>query len=207
MTNDVKFHKGDKMKDERFNWKKFEINFLKKKSRFYSLKEMMEILKRSKQSIAMKLSRLRLRTKNSFFQEKVQLSETQKAYIAGAIDGEGCVSFSRNTKKRYITPLVVIANTNLKWIQSFKIDTKVGSVSEHKTHLWKKNWKPVYNYRLSSEKARWILREVFPYLRLKREQAKVLLALPKAYKRTNSLFRKREKLLDKMHKLNQRGLH
>ncbi len=44
-----------------------------------------------------------------------------KAYIAGIIDGEGCVSltgrFDRHGIKKYVTPIIQVANTNFALIE------------------------------------------------------------------------------------------
>lgn len=43
------------------------------------------------------------------------LSEVEKAYIAGIIDGEGCISIAKR-KVKYITPSLQISGTNKRGV-------------------------------------------------------------------------------------------
>lgn len=49
------------------------------------------------------------------------LSKTERAYLAGILDGEGCLSLGGRLNARYITPTVQVTNTRyelLLWLHS-----------------------------------------------------------------------------------------
>ena len=51
----------------------------------------------------------------------MQLSDTEAAYAAGILDGEGSICFSRNHTSRWPSPIVSVASTDrevLEWLQS-----------------------------------------------------------------------------------------
>jgi len=103
------------------------------------------------------------------------MTELEKAYVAGFIDGEGCVSFATRKVKQvtYITPTVQIANTNrsvLQWIAEL-YDVNVYDRIEDPRPTRKK----VYRVVVCGEIARQMLKDVYPYLKVKREQAKIIL--------------------------------
>lgn len=106
-------------------------------------------------------------------------SETEKSYLAGIIDGEGCImvihhkpSSKSGHRWEYWTLRVSVCNTNkllIDWILercggNFQI-----SVSKIKTY------KDTYTWRVDSKRAKPILELILPYLILKKDQA--LLAL------------------------------
>ena len=105
------------------------------------------------------------------------MNAIEKAYIAGIIDGEGCLTTCMNFSKGYgfIATQLVIGNTDfalLKWLQR---TTGVGSISEQKrqNHKWKRSWR----WSVSGRQARTILRGVFPFLQTKRRQAALFIEL------------------------------
>ena len=102
------------------------------------------------------------------------------SYLAGIIDGEGCISIS-DTRKNTYTKFDVnfnVTNTSLplmKWlIEHFGgvYYTKgYNGQSSHKPH-----WRTSYNWRPKGRRNREILLlGVLPYLVIKKEQAKLLL--------------------------------
>ena len=87
------------------------------------------------------------------------------AYIAGLLDGEGTVSITSQLDLR-----VCIRNTNravLDWIKSV--------IGEGNIYGDKRREKVCYSLELSSNKAAHFLKSVYPYLRIKKLQAKVAL--------------------------------
>jgi hypothetical protein len=114
------------------------------------------------------------------------LTEAEKGYLAGIIDGEGCIRLARRLGKRgqhiYLIQ-VVIANTSPKlheWLES-KIPGS-GYVNK-KTHYTDPRpsshpaqWKPSYRWIVSGSRfAIVFLKEIAPYLIIKREQAELLI--------------------------------
>lgn len=104
--------------------------------------------------------------------------ETERAYLAAAIDGEGCITFK--TRRTSRTPWlydvrVYITNTNLQWLQWIQSVLGVGRIH--------KNGRPSsvrckvgYRYCVDAKIAIAVLREVRPYLRIKGPQADLAIA-------------------------------
>jgi len=142
------------------------------------------------------------------------LSETEAAYLAGIIDGEGCVSVGWRLKK-YLTPTLQITNTRLElleWVKA-RCGGSIYSPAEKRP-----NRKPSHLWTTAGQKALNVLREVRPYILLKGEQIDLLLALPRqSTKERDSLGRIKAKmgpeelaqnreLVAKMRELNRRGV-
>ena len=114
------------------------------------------------------------------------LSETEKGYLAGIIDGEGCIMLARHLGKhdKHVYHLYLsIANTSMalhRWLeerlpgagyvkqhQQAKLDARPGANPEH--------WKSRYDWIVSGNRVvSVLLREIAPYLVIKREQAELL---------------------------------
>ena len=106
------------------------------------------------------------------------LTETQKAYLAGIIDGEGCITLRRAHKKRSGTTQyslqLVISTTSIKlraWLET---------IFRLKPHIWNPqlkdihpNWRLQYAFHLNGAPASSLLSIVLPYLVIKREQAQL----------------------------------
>jgi hypothetical protein len=100
-----------------------------------------------------------------------KLNETDKAYIAGFFDGEGCISISKYQREgRNKTPVyslqVVIAQKGVDVLHDLQFLTGVGALHErHKYHPG------TYEWRLSPNDALDFLTEILPYLRGKHQEA------------------------------------
>jgi hypothetical protein len=114
------------------------------------------------------------------------LSETEKGYLAGIIDGEGCIMLARHLGKRgkHVCHLhVSITNTSMalhQWLeqrmpgagyvrqrQRIKIDARPTSNQPQ--------WRTLYDWIISGNRvATILLREITPYLVIKRTQAELL---------------------------------
>ncbi len=143
-----------------------------------------------------------------------KLSETEKAYIAGLLDGEGCLTVGRlkphNGKRehRFICRILVV-NTDLTmmlWLQKTVGD---GGIYEYKK-AGGENWKPCHRWYLNGQKSIELIRQVYPYLQIKRRQAELLLNFPANYKNFKGLsdeqYFVQEKTFERMKNLNRRGL-
>lgn len=103
------------------------------------------------------------------------LSLTDKAYIAGLMDGEGCITISRTapTGKRgeisaRFNPVVSIANTDLpvlQWIQ------RHFGGHLHLLTTWNK---PCYSLSWGTRNAARFLDIIYPFLQIKKQQADVV---------------------------------
>ena len=103
------------------------------------------------------------------------LTDTELAYIAGIIDGEGCILISRSVTidEHYEIEVVNynlrlhIVNTNLDVIEWLKNKLEEGVVSKRKP----KNCLQQYTYHLSGDRVALLCEKLLPYLIIKKEQA------------------------------------
>lgn len=98
------------------------------------------------------------------------------AYLAGIIDGEGCVSVAINKKngRNYYRLTLDITNTNdnlMQWIQGIfgGIVRTSYARSENRTNL--------HSWTASGNQAQVLIKLVLPYLKVKLEQAKLALEM------------------------------
>lgn len=99
------------------------------------------------------------------------LSEPDVAYVAGIIDGEGCLIFGRTRTSYY--PRVMITNTNLdllNWLQE-NLGGRIFKAAKRKD-----GWKPSYDWRCAWKPATELIERVYPYLKIKDGQARVFFA-------------------------------
>ena len=139
----------------------------------------------------------------------MELTETEKAYIAGFLDGEGCITiFKRN---RYKVPLYVpsiqITNTNqeiLKWI---KLKVRKGRIIKLKGESRKSFWKDTYRWILTNRKDMFeFLKMIFPYLQVKEKQAFIIFQFKREQNPLSNEKRIiKEKLYQQMKLLNKKG--
>jgi len=141
-------------------------------------------------------------------------------WLAGFIDGEGCITatYNKYLLNNYypsITPHFILGNTDKKimYYLGNLFQIKIKEKQRFKKH------KILYEMRCESKKAVNILKLVYPYLRLKKKQAKLCLELYKTinyFRKTNKkgqfkkldkrTFKKRVLLYKKLRKLNKRGV-
>src|SRR5206468_3833176 len=100
------------------------------------------------------------------------MKPTERAYLAGILDGEGCLGVGKRLK--YITPTVQISNTGmalLSWVQMHF----GGSIYAYKPRG--DNRRQCYLYSCAGQKALKIIKAARPYLILKSGQADLLLSM------------------------------
>jgi hypothetical protein len=88
------------------------------------------------------------------------------AYIAGFVDGEGCIGFCR--LRTYVFPRVLVTNTDFDILED--LQAKFGGDIKPLS-LRKANWKQGYTWRLSNMRAVDFLDAIRPWLRIKDRQA------------------------------------
>lgn len=108
------------------------------------------------------------------------LTETEKSYLAGIIDGEGSISLCRSgarDSEAYIYPLLRVANTKKVLIDWITRRLNFG----HRLYVSKLNigCNDCYHWGVASSEAFTVIELVRPYLVIKAMQADVVLA-PKA---------------------------
>jgi len=89
------------------------------------------------------------------------------AYAAGFFDGEGCVNCSAN-KSGSPFVRIMVANTNIEVLELFK---SYWGGDIQKSSRSKDHWKQAYNWRLANSDASTFLREILPFLVIKKDQA------------------------------------
>ncbi len=113
------------------------------------------------------------------------LIENQKAYIAGFIDGEGCINIYRTFPKyshadgktvsdyRTYTMNVSITNTHLPTMEWLTAIIEGARLNTKKMSLKKPNWKQTYTIKIGSIASLKILKQILPYLITKKKQAEL----------------------------------
>src|SRR3989338_8080529 len=104
-----------------------------------------------------------------------------KAYLAGFVDGEGSIGISRllnptqpGRRTPVYTPIVTVTNTN-KCIISFIKSIFGGYMSIKKGDTIFKRAKTCYALMMTHRVATNFIKYIFPYLRIKRQQAETVL--------------------------------
>lgn len=140
------------------------------------------------------------------------------AYIAGIIDGEGCIAISRH--KTGLTIGVAVSMTDPRAIMVIR-EAFGGKLFLNKKRA--PNHKPVWMWRVEARKAEIILRAIQPFLRVKIDQCNLALSL-RDHMRSGGILSRgkqhdptsnkdieivafREAAKRRMHELNKRGIN
>lgn len=102
------------------------------------------------------------------------MTKDDLVYMAGIIDGEGCITSSGVNSRGNGRVWMSIVNTDMRlmsWIQS----TFGGSICERKHQPGRKI---AYQWTLTGVKQQELLGQIIPYLKLKRGQASLAVAMP-----------------------------
>jgi len=109
---------------------------------------------------------------------EIALSDVERAYAAGLIDGEGCIRITSRGlqggttfRKGQYTLMVELTNTDYGMVL-WMIERFGGSVS-HTGEKPEENRKEQWHWRVGSNKALYVLDAIYPYIRTKRQQAKL----------------------------------
>jgi len=102
------------------------------------------------------------------------LSKEDAPWLAAAIDGEGCFNITKQERKRCYSARITLSNTNEDFVNKCKEITKVGSITKYpprtrankKSYLWT---------TCGTDNIAKIIAEIYPYLIVKKEQAKVMI--------------------------------
>lgn len=101
-----------------------------------------------------------------------ELAETDAAYIAGIIDGEGCINLSHYRAEGVYSPKMAVAITSEPLV-----DYLVEVAQAHKSKYTRSTagGRTAYHAIWRANKMRWLLPQIEPYMIIKREQANVIL--------------------------------
>ncbi|MDU1277424.1 MULTISPECIES: hypothetical protein [Clostridium] len=91
------------------------------------------------------------------------MTETEKAYIAGIIDGEGSIMLQRIHKNEHPSPCVSIASTTLELLEWIKNTVGKGRIISKKNYNIEKH-NDCYSYVLRRNDAIQLLNDIYPYL-------------------------------------------
>lgn len=104
------------------------------------------------------------------------MTETEKSYIAGIIDGEGSIMLMKFHNNQLPAPCVTITSSTLELLEWIKDTIKAGSIKGKKNYNPEKH-KNSYTYELKYDKAIELLKEISSYLIIecKRKRADLII--------------------------------
>ena len=118
------------------------------------------------------------------------LTEPEKAYLAGIIDGEGSISLVRHKGPRCglhnLDAVVKVTNTDSVLIGWLREKTGVGSIY-HRSRAGSR-YRDVYTIVWATTAVRDILEAVLPYLVIKRDRAEIVLSLDRTNSEARSIY-------------------
>ncbi len=97
-------------------------------------------------------------------------SETDKAYLAGFIDGEGSIGIDNHGGVRTPSVRITITNTDINVLEEIK-ELWGGALSTRRIRV--PGWKASSDLLIGAKTAVNLLKEIQPYLRIKKEQCEV----------------------------------
>lgn len=113
----------------------------------------------------------------------VGMIETDKAYLAGLIDGEGYIGILKTMKgnKKHFTsakdylycPIFKIAMTH-KPVLEYLHSKYGGTLNTRKRQIINPKHKEAYDWVIKNRKVMVILDQVYPYMRVKKEEVEIL---------------------------------
>lgn len=103
------------------------------------------------------------------------MTNEEKAYIAGIIDGEGSIMLIRNNYNKFPSPCISISSTTLELLEWIKNTTHVGKIIKKK--IYKEYHKDSYSFVVTYNDAINLMSEIYPFLVInsKRQRAKLII--------------------------------
>lgn len=148
------------------------------------------------------------------------MTEVEKAYLAGLVDGEGCISITSsstpNKKSCSFSVSLSVSNTDIELLNHIVAITGIGKITlssrSRKSRELFPQWKPVYLWRVFAVEMRLLLPIILPYLVGKRQRAQLVtefFALTKGQGYGSHLSAPekyvRDQILAELKELNRRG--
>jgi len=154
-------------------WEKDEVVLLKQLYPAHNVVQILEYFPtRTRISIQRKVAKLKLK---KLPMKLGRVARTQIAYLAGFFDGEGCV-FIRLDKKKlscrgnsFIG--ITLSNTDREVLEYFK--NVFGGGSRNVVQRYIPSGSIIHQWTITGDRAYLILRAMYPYLRVKKNEAKV----------------------------------
>ncbi len=139
------------------------------------------------------------------------MQETEKAYVAGFFDGEGCIYIGRiKSRNTYtITGRIIIGGTD-KSIIDYVYNIIQNGRKNDTQHNRKPNWKKMFRIELSQLQGVKLLQDILPYLNLKKRQAELFIKLANLKRKSTRAgqyeIKRQEQIMEENRKLNKRGI-
>lgn len=141
-----------------------------------------------------------------------QTSEAEKGYIAGIIDGEGCIGayeVMKESGNTYISTYISVVNTDRRLVDYLHGVIGMGSVGKHRKANG--NHKASFQFRVFPGQTKQFLEVILPYLKLKCEQANLVMELNDMHRYSNGkhgrFYPERQyEILDRLRELNVKGV-
>ena len=138
------------------------------------------------------------------------LLETDKAYMAAILDGEGYITIHARKVKygKSCQPKFMVASTSISWLKELR--DKWGGVGSFFVSDERKfeEWKPFAQWCVVGKAAQQILSTVYPYLQIKKDQACAVInfkMVGQGKRRTKEELDAQVEQYNHVRKLNQRG--
>ena len=110
------------------------------------------------------------------------LTTDERAYIAGLIDGEGCINVAAvgPNRNRTVYPMVTVAMTHRGVINWLAERLQAGTVKLHNQTSLRRHptYKPQYRFQVFGKRAQLLCKALLPYLKVKDQQARLVLDFP-----------------------------
>ncbi|APC85787.1 LAGLIDADG family homing endonuclease [Clostridium botulinum] len=106
------------------------------------------------------------------------MTNEQKAYIAGIIDGEGSIMLLKFHGNQFPSPCISISSTTIELLEWIKSVTKIGTIKSKKNYNTEKH-SDCFTYTIKYNDAINLLIEIEPYLVIKNKKARTRLIIKK----------------------------
>ncbi len=117
------------------------------------------------------------------------MTDIEKAYIAGIIDGEGSIMLQRFHTNQYPAPCVSIASTTIELLTWLKDTIGYGVIIKKKNYNPEKH-KLSYSFVIKQNNAIKLLEDIYPYLIIdsKRKRAEMIITQYKSLTPRNGRY-------------------
>lgn len=104
------------------------------------------------------------------------MTDTEKAYIAGIIDGEGSIMLIKFHSNQFPSPCITISSATIELLEWIKQKVCAGTIKGKKNYKPEKH-KNSFTYEIKYNKAIILLKNICPYLIIeaKRKKAELIL--------------------------------
>jgi hypothetical protein len=189
-------------------WSKKEQEFLRQNYHSLKAREIAKVLGRPLRGVIWEASRLGLGKNGKNRTTKLNFDGIRRediAYMAGFIDGEGTITLNLGSSGKWWSPYVGVINTDFNVMDFFaKIFGRRASLKKDK-RLGRND---AYGVEITSLREVYeFLQIIYPYLRVKKEQAKLLLEYCKLRlaRFQQPLNAQEREIVEKIRELNRRG--